>query len=91
MNTQNTQNTNIGHNVTLRDREHMSVSGVCEVVSFDEGGVLLDTVMGTMAVDGTELRITRLDLDRKEVDICGKVCGIVYAEKRAKKGSFRRG
>lgn len=89
MNTQ--QNANVSHNVTLRDREHMGVSGVCEVVSFDECGVVLETVMGIMAVDGTELRITRLDLDRKEVDLCGKVNGIVYAEKRVKKGMLRRG
>lgn len=86
----NSQNENIPHSVILRERENMSVCGVCEVVSFDECGVVLDTVMGIMAVDGTEMRITRLDLDRREVDLCGKVSGIVYAQKRQKKGLFGR-
>lgn len=84
------RNENTSHSVTLNCREQMNVSGVCEVVSFDECGVVLDTVMGTMVVDGSSLRITRLDLDRGEVDLCGTVSGIIYAEKRQRKGLFGR-
>ena len=75
----------VSHNVILRERESLSVSGVCEIVSFDENGVVLETVMGIMAVDGSGLRVTRFDTDRKEVDLTGKVSGLVYAEKRGRR------
>jgi len=88
MNTQ--EKAAVSHNVIMRDRESISVGGVCEIVSFDESGVVLETVMGIMAVDGSGLRVTRFDTDRKEVDLSGKVNGIVYAEKRSGRRLFGR-
>ena len=94
MNMQNAQNSNNPeqrHDVTIRSRESMSISGVMEVMSFDESGVMLETVMGIMGVEGEELRITRLDTDRKEVDLEGRFNGIAYAEKRVKRRLFSKG
>ena len=84
------EKTAVSHNVIMRDRENLSVGGVCEIVSFDESGVVLETVMGIMAVDGTALRVTRFDTDRREVDLSGKVNGIVYAEKQSRRRLFGR-
>lgn len=83
MNTQ--EKTTVSHNVMMRDRESLSVSGVCDIISFDESGVVLETVMGIMAVDGSDLHVSRFDTDRKEVDLTGKVNGLVYAEKRGRR------
>ncbi|MBQ7006274.1 MAG: sporulation protein YabP [Oscillospiraceae bacterium] len=81
----NVQGTNESHSVLIKGREVVAVSGVTRVLSFDETAVLLETIMGTMAVDGDELCITRLDPDRKEVDINGKVSGIAYAAPRKRR------
>jgi sporulation protein YabP len=83
MNTQ--EKATVSHNVMMRDRESLSVSGVCDIISFDESGVVLETVMGVMAVDGSDLHVSRFDTDRKEVDLTGKVNGLVYAEKRGRR------
>ena len=40
------------HNVILENREHLSVSGVSEVISFDENQVSLVTSMGILTVGG---------------------------------------
>lgn len=84
------EQTERSHALSLANRESMTVSGVTEVVSFDEDGVLLKTVMGTLAVDGRDLTVTRLDLDRGEVGITGRVNGLLYADNTEKKGLFRR-
>ena len=71
-------------NLIIRSRSGASVSGVKDVCSFDEQGIILSTCMGTLAFDGEALRITRLDLERGEVDFEGKINGAMYADKRTK-------
>ena len=45
------------HNVTLKGRRSLYVSGVCDVISFDENSVIMQTTQGTLSIDGEELRI----------------------------------
>lgn len=79
------------HKLMLDGREHMTVSGVDDVISFDECGVVLKTVMGIMSVDGTEMRIINLNVDSKEIEISGKVNGIIYQGAQASRSSiFKR-
>ena len=79
------------HRLMLDGRERLSISGVEDVISFDDSIVILKTVMGILTVDGAELRITTLNVDTGEVDICGTVSGIVYQGDRAPKGRlFKR-
>lgn len=73
------------HNLAVNNRESGTFSGICEVLSFDEEGILLESVMGTLAIDGKGLRITRLDLGKGEVDVTGKINGIVWADKKARR------
>lgn len=51
---------------------------------------MLKTSMGTLGIDGENLKITRLDLDRGEVDFEGKVNGLMYAQQSKRKGLFRK-
>ena len=72
-------------NISVYGRKNATVSGVSDVKSFDENGIIFATCAGPLAVDGEELRITRLDLDRGEADFVGKISGFMYAD------SHRRG
>jgi sporulation protein YabP len=56
----------------------MTVSGVDDVISFDECGIVLKTVMGIINVYGTEMRIINLNVDTKEIEISGKINGMIY-------------
>ena len=53
------------HKLTLNSRSHLAVSGVTEVVSFDEDTVVLRTEMGTLAVQGRQLRLIENEVINK--------------------------
>ncbi|MBQ8289171.1 MAG: YabP/YqfC family sporulation protein, partial [Clostridia bacterium] len=40
------------HTVTIEDRGSVLLTGVEDVISFDEGAVVLSTVAGTLAIEG---------------------------------------
>ena len=80
------------HTLSLKNREKLALDGVREVVSFDEGGVILETTMGILTVEGTGLHVTRLLLDVGEVSVEGEISLLAYSvgrEKRAR-GLLRR-
>ena len=79
--------------VTVRGREKITVTGVEEVLSFDEGTVVMSTALGTLSVDGNGLNVTRLDLDGGEVCVEGCFIGMYYVDPRKKGGRrfFGRG
>ena len=80
------------HEIRLIKRKEMSISGVCEVISFDDEGVRLMSVEGEICIEGEEIKIGVLDTDRGVVTLAGKVNGIYYMseEKTEKKGFFSR-
>lgn len=78
------------HDISLKSRKHMNISGVTEVISFDEHAVNLRTVCGDIAIEGEGLHIGVLDMDRGVVALDGTVDGIYYThtEQTEKKGFF---
>ena len=77
------------HSLILCDRKRAEICGVSSVGSFDEEQVVLETAFGTLVVDGHELHIMKLDLDRGEVVIEGRVCGAVYSDTdESRRGGF---
>lgn len=85
MNSQNINQTN-SHNISIRDRKHIDISGVKEVVSFDDLSVVLVTVGGDMTVEGTNLKIGVLDTDRGLVSIDGKISALLYEDESSTDG-----
>lgn len=79
--------------ITVKNRNKMSITGVTEVVSFDETAVELRTVCGELCVEGDGLHIGVLDTERGIVTLEGKsVDGIYYphAESGERKGIWGR-
>lgn len=76
------------HNVTVEGRRRMSISGVYDVDSFDEKGIVLFTSEGVMEITGESLHINRLNVDTGEVSIEGELYAISYSDEDFhKKGS----
>ena len=59
------------HKLELRARNKGSITGVSDVLCFDEEEIRLVTELGILSVKGKELHVTRLDLEKQEVDIAG--------------------
>ena len=60
-------NTNVIQNLVLENRKKLSVSGVNDVLSFDDQVVMIDTELGLLTVKGENIRINKLSLDTAEV------------------------
>ena len=74
-------NTTIMQNLVLENREKLSVSGVNDVLSFDDQIVILETQLGLLTIKGENLRINKLSIDSEEVVIEGEINNLAYSEK----------
>ena len=80
---------NIGkHRFGMEQRRDCKITGVIEINSFDESGILMETVDGMLTIKGSGLHVGRLNLEKGEADIDGRVDSLSYADKStfAKKG-----
>ena len=48
------------------------------MVSFDENQVVLDTDMGLLTIKGKDMHVSRLTLEKGEVDVEGTIDSLVY-------------
>ncbi len=78
----------MNHHLLLEDREHLTVSGVEEVESFDENVIVMDTAQGTLIIRGEGLHIEKLSLDGGDLKVEGMVESLAYEENRRTKGGF---
>ena len=80
----------VPHNVILEDRRRLTVSGVCDVDSFDEQTVIVFTQMGELTVKGEDLHINRLSLEMGELALEGDITALTYTDRAQKpqQGSF---
>lgn len=78
------------HKLTLNERKHLTLSGVAEVVSFDDEAVVLKTSLGTLTVHGQNLQLKNLSLDGGQVAVEGSVAAMIYEEPRPERGWLGR-
>lgn len=70
------------HKMAVNNRKSCSLTGVIDVIAFDEGEVILETDMGVLVIKGHDLHVKRLDLEKGEVDIDGRMDSFFYSEQR---------
>lgn len=78
------------HRLTLNARQQLTMSGVSEVVSFDDTAVVLRTELGLLTVHGKDLQLKNLSLDGGQVAVDGTVSALIYEEPKATGGWLRR-
>jgi len=70
------------HDLRLKERRELTMTGVTEVVSFDETAVVLRTGLGTLIVQGQELQLKNLSLEGGQVAVDGSISALIYEEPR---------
>ena len=70
------------HTLQLRERKQLTMTGVSEVVSFEETAVVLQTSLGLLIVQGSGLQLKNLTLDGGQVAITGTIGALNYQEPR---------
>lgn len=78
------------HNLSLENRKKLEMSGVEEVITFNETKILLQTNQGTLNIQGKELNIQQLNLDNSQIRINGYVHSLEYSNKSTEKNIFKR-
>lgn len=73
-------NINIMQNVVLENRERLNVTGINDILSFDDQVVILSTDLGMLTIKGSELKINKLNIDESEVKIEGNISSISYSQ-----------
>lgn len=68
-------------NLILENRSKLNISGVLDVLSFDDQIVIVETELGLLNVKGENLRINKLSIDTSEVIVEGDISSLAYSEK----------
>ena len=78
--------------IHLQNREKLNITGVKDVLSFDDKMIILETELGLLTVKGYNLRVNKLSIDTLEVSVDGLINTIIYSEgtdsKSVKKVNF---
>lgn len=70
------------HKLQLSERSKLTMTGVTEVVSFEENAVVLHTALGTLVIQGRELKLKTLSLEGGQVAVDGNISAMIYEEPR---------
>lgn len=79
------KNTEVVQNLILENRHKLNISGVVDVISFDDQVVMVETELGLLTVKGENIRINKLSLDTAEVIVEGDISYLSYSEKTVDK------
>ena len=66
-------------NLILENREKLSISGVSDVLSFDDQIIIIETNLGLLTVKGENIRINKLSIDTNDVIVEGNINSLVYS------------
>ena len=69
-----------GHSLVANERREITVSGVTDVVSFDETNVRVVTTCGVLNLEGEGLRIHVLNTKDGIVAVTGRLTGVLYED-----------
>ena len=73
------ENPGMAHRIVLNNRNQGNLTGILDVISFDENSIVLDTDMGLLTIKGKDLHVNRLSVEKGEVDLSGNIDSIAYS------------
>ncbi|WP_018924735.1 sporulation protein YabP [Salsuginibacillus kocurii] len=68
------------HDVVLKGRNRMEITGVKEIEHFDSQEFLIETVLGYLSVRGADLHMKNVDVETGLVSLEGKVDDLIYMD-----------
>lgn len=76
------------HNITLKNRANLNISGIEHIYSFNDKKIELRTSLGEMVIEGENLDMGKLSLDESVISVKGTINSIVYSKDRKPQESF---
>ena len=78
MNKQPSNTSEPGYSLTLDRRRHALLTGVTDVESFDDMSVVLHTHGGRLTLTGSQLHVSRLQLENGQLEVGGEIDAAMY-------------
>lgn len=76
------------HNISLKNRSSLVISGVDHIYSFNDKRVELLTSAGRLIVEGEGLDMNKLNLEESIISVEGTVNSINYAKEKKSEEKF---
>lgn len=73
------------HDLFLKDRKNIVLTGVKDVLAFDEKAVDLISALGNLSIRGEDIKISSFNTDTGDMEISGKFAAIIYVNDSSKK------
>ncbi len=86
------ENSTFTHHVIIKERKTIIIEGVKKLDSFDKNDFLIDTTLGYLHINGVDLSLGGMDMEKGHLSIEGRINSLSYLNKEAKKkeGFFKR-
>lgn len=68
----------LNHNIIIKDRKVIDISGVEKINSFDNEEFILETKLGVLGIKGKNLEIIKLDTTDGTISIKGIINNMIY-------------
>ncbi len=75
-----------GHEVSIEGRERALITGVLQVISFDEEEIVLDTELGVLKMQGEGLDMKEMSLSQGIFSVEGLIVVLEYEKKTRREG-----
>lgn len=79
---------NVYQNIIIESRKKLDISGVKDVMSFNDETVLLETELGKLTVKGEDLHIVNFNTETGDLTATGRVHAVVYMSDGKSSGGF---
>ena len=68
------------NNIVIENRESVTISGVTDVLSFDDQIIIVETNLGLLTIKGENLKINKLNIDTSDFSLNGEISSVSYSE-----------
>lgn len=67
-------------NIFLENREKLNITGILDVLSFDDQMIIVETELGLLTIKGKNLKINKLSIDTSDFAVDGEIQGLNYSD-----------
>ena len=81
---------NTHQELIIKDKKTLSLSAVVNILDFSELEMTIETQLGTVVIEGEDMKIESLSKDDGIINVIGRIEGFYYKKQREKKSLFSK-
>ena len=71
--------------IVIKDKNRVEIDSILSVRSFDEDGIVVESSLGLVSVEGSGLRIENFEKSTTRILVTGDIYGVFYLKNMDKK------